>query len=297
MKSANTDSKVLTLQVDLAELVALLTLYHICKEIELVHQPIDKEIESILGTASKEIAPLLKDGGQRPGACILLYTQEPFLHEMSESVQINLGEPLHRVEHLVRYQDQLKELVGHFTPQIELRELRNLQALYNQAVKQTAVEPQNLDKYKIFMKQELKTVRLEAAARLRLSENQAQPPRKAVEQLISATAGSMAKCYLHGSAVLRSLLSNHILNYSSYIRLSVNMGSAGDDVSIKLGVALVYGSRGTPWHNALVVCPTGAYLEAYAKKKSDKIDAKQIAVHLSRQEYLLGGLKLAYLQE
>lgn len=296
MKSANTDEKVLAPYLDFAEFVAFLTLYHICKEIESIYMP---------------------------GARFLLYTQEPFLIEIDEVVQGAVGQPLHGQDLLDRYQHDLRELAGYFNPEIELRQIKNLKERYAQIPKQprlfgplTEKETNELTNIKTFMKQELLCQRFEDAARnhlfqalckkqypqligLTFKEFEATYRRSADKQqqkffstvsaqlqtkeLLSTTSLNVALCYLQGAAVLRTILAQEMNNYVSCIRLAVK---SADDISMKLGIAMIYGSRGTAWHNVPVVTADGFHLSALGKEMKNNV-----------REYALGTLRLMYIQQ
>ena len=134
-------------QIDLAELVGLLTLYHLCKEIESMY---------------------------KPGAQVLLYTEEPFIASISTIVQRNLHEPLYAEGHIEQYQVNSAELVSHFYPTIVMRRIAHLSELYDACFARLPVKSVDLEGYKMFMKQELKCVRFIEAAKAVLFRELAQ---------------------------------------------------------------------------------------------------------------------------
>ncbi len=288
MKSTNTEKKVLSLEVDLAELAGMLTLYHMCKEIALIYPP---------------------------GAEIMLYTDEPFLCDMSAIVERHLGETLYQKNELECYQRQIHKLVRFFYPIIQIGKIKNLQELYAKGKQEIPASRTDTDinDMKRFMAQELSFKRFVQAAQKVLFKELAIKacPQFAqlsfrefsdhcsadkslkklyadissqlhCKELLSATARNLAECYAHGATCLRTLLNEQVPGYASAIRLSVRQST---DIGIKLGINLILGSRGTPWHNVLVLSSNGASLE---NKENARGDFKV---------FTAGGLKLGYIQQ
>ena len=273
--------------MDLSELVGILTLYHLCKEIESAYAP---------------------------GAELLLYTHEPFLEHMSAIVEQNLGEPLYQKIELERYQMQLNALVGYFHPVVRICCIKNLQELYDrESCKLCASTAAEMNDIKRFMAQELSCKRFAQAAQNVLFRDlckkvcpqfahlsfkafsdacSADKSLKKLhadissqlhsKELLSATATALAECYVNGAARLRALLGELIPGYAAAIRLSVRPSS---DVGVKLGISVIFGSKGTPLHNVLMITPQGIFL---ANKEKAEGDFKV---------YMAGELKLGYVQK
>jgi hypothetical protein len=289
-RSTNTETKVLSLSIDLGELVGLLSLYHLCKEIEIVYPP---------------------------GAQVVLYTQEPFLYCMSALVQEKLGEPLYQDGAIKQYQRQLAHLVSYFAPVITIGTLEKMNELYKALLTQPVLPPIAIDDYRKFMKEELAYARLKEAARNKVLKTIIQDypqlqnittldelrhycslsthtklysqitSKLQINDLLGSTATALAHCIAHGATIVRILLSRYIPNYISAIRLSIR---PSQDLSNKFGIALIVGSRGTPWHNTLVVTAKGACLKPRKNMYKNNI----LQGHL--KEYILGSLSLAYIE-
>ena len=279
---------------DLSELISLLTLYHLCKEIENIYAP---------------------------GTQIRLFTQEPFLCHMSALVSRFHGVPLYYPGEIERYQSFMKELVKHFSPTICIEEIPDLQNLYNTHYSHLPTDPVDLAPYHCFMKKELTSSRFRqytqetfdcmfrklvltapqfaelaqyaqktyAEFRELASNNSTIPKRLflalhdqiSVKKAQSFVAYELAECYVNGAARLRLLYTEHIPAYSSCIRLSVRKSA---DTSIKLGIQLIFACKGTPWHAVLFLTPDMIELQC-----------KEEIKHAQLKEYPLGDLRLPYM--
>lgn len=269
MKSTNTELKVLRQHLDLAEVVGLLSLYHICKEICSIHEP---------------------------GAQVVLYTREPFLYHMNALVKKYLEVPLCTQENIENYQRHLKHIIRHFEPFIIIGEIENIRELYDTYYSKITTKSKDETGYKAFMESELNCSRFIEAAYETLfkkvlktlpqlqngllknittfkefTEYCSSDVKKheklysqvtsklGMRKLLSTVAQELGICAACGADNMRVLSSTHIPEYASYIRLSVH---PSQDVSVKLGINLVFGFRGTPWHNTLFLRANGASLIA-----------------------------------
>jgi pyoverdine/dityrosine biosynthesis protein Dit1 len=265
MKSTNCEAKVLKPELDAAELVGLLTLYHMAKEIAFINSA---------------------------GVQITLFTDEPFLYEMSQIAQRYTGIPLFESGQIELYQSNLKKLVRYFEPIIKVSDI-SAHDLNMQLYQAMALEEHNVP-ISSFMEEELDTqIHKEGLVEILLKEHdiahklelqnvsvenkesfntlarycsniprlkkvcenikKSLPTRKRLKE----TAQLLARCYLKGAAMLRQALSDNFPEYDAHVRLSIR---SSKDLNSKFGIQLVLGSTGTPWHNTLLVNGAGVRL-------------------------------------
>src|SRR5262249_52344231 len=102
-KSSNTESKVIRAQFDMADLIGLLTLYHITQEVKKIYEP---------------------------GIVITLYTREPFIYQMNKVVKDRLRLDLFNEADVERYQSDLKYAVSIFQPALQLGDIPDIRKIY-----------------------------------------------------------------------------------------------------------------------------------------------------------------------
>lgn len=295
MKSANDEKKVIKSHLDLAEFAGLLSLNHLCKEIGTIYEP---------------------------GAQLTFYTQEPFIDQMNNIVKDQIGIPLYSEEQEKDYQKQLKQLASHFKPTIKIGQIDGIKELYkNNYATLEITNLANVDHYKAFAKEELDCSKFLIAAQEKLFQQQkaelvqkyqlediktlALLKKKAAtdnvykkkynhivhslpaKKLLATTADKMADCIGKGIIRMRALKHDCIPDYDSYVHLGIRSSEDGD-VTKKVGINLVYGSQGTPWHKTLVLDQESASL------KSLKELTKNQNSPLHIQHYDIDGLKLGY---
>lgn len=284
-KANNTENKVLGINPDLADYVALLTLNHICSQIKTIYSP---------------------------GARIEIYTQEPFIHEMSSIAKEIGGLSFYAASHIAQYQDKITSLISLFNPQLKLSSIADIEHVYAQEKKQINLADthnQDLQNYRIFMQESLDGILYNNAIEKKLFEElqnnteardafinkfkkakKSEPFIQAVKEnksfeVISQLpfykdsagkelgirnrkkeiAEKLAICALTGAYTMRMVMKKNIANYDSKIRLSVH---ASDNINEKLGIHLIYGSKGTPWHNTLLVSQKSIRLLPLKKSKN-----------------------------
>jgi pyoverdine/dityrosine biosynthesis protein Dit1 len=251
-KSSNTKNKVIAPKVDFAEYVGLHTLNYMCQEISSAYHP---------------------------GAQLELYTREVHMDALNDITQQALGVPLVAPEDMQRYAATIAALMRNF-PHIKLSAIRNAEELYNALQKEMAgqrqqVEVAEVQGMKTFFKHELDCEAFAAAKKLSRSQ-------------VDKVCQSLALAYCQGTRVMRAVLQNNIHDYNSCVRLSVRPSPDGN-VSSKLGIHLVYGSRGTPSHNLIAIDRNGV-LSLQSKKDVAKKQYEQCA-------YAVDNLQLAYMQQ
>lgn len=117
---------------------------------------------------------------------------------------------------------------------------------------------------------------------------------KQIQQAILTKKNSLKKEKVHksvedlstGSMKFGTFVTQEFPNYNHYIRLSVHPHK---DVHKKLGISLIHGDKGTPWHNAMVL-KNGRWEFLDKKlKTSPQIEASKI------QKHDLKGISLFYI--
>ncbi len=209
-KSTNKEHKVLSGDVDLGELVGLITLNHICREIGTIYPP----------GARISIIP--------DGAAYL----DVLGIDLREYEQYQCG-----LTHLV-------ETCFRETISLELAMVPNI--------------------LKIIDKLEEPKVDAETEADM-TSFFGTEFPKKSKDEIVKITH-AVAVCSAKFSKGIAMLLKGQ-----DYVRLSVHPHSKIDE---KCGISLAYKARGTPWHNAPVLC-NGFTLETGAKGTT-KINLKKV---------------------
>ena len=295
-KSAKNETKVIGSQVDLAELLGLLTLNHICQEINSVYEP---------------------------GTQLTIFTREPFIYQMNNILEQALEQPLFDEDQIEEYQRQLKQLVNHFDPTIKVGEIKNVRHIYESKYAQFDVNAEDLSGYRAFMKEELNCSKFIEAAQEKLFSPQHEKLKGKFPQLeniktfkevkekfssykkmlkniesslpkrnlLGKISDDLAECAAKGALRMRALLNDNISDYGSYVRLSIHASEDGD-VSRKLGIALIYGSVGTPWHKTLVVSNDKARLQALSELKNKNGDLQgQI------KQFVIESLNLGYVYQ
>jgi len=258
-KSSNTQIKVIQSKLDMAELTGLLTLYHVAQEVKKIYTP---------------------------GLVITLYTREPFIYQMNAVAKDKLGIDLFADSDIEQYQADLKQLIGLFHPVIRLGEIPNIRQLYEAEYAQLPVEVEDISGYRIFMAQELENEKItDAAGNVLFSAKKADMKNTSnyatyidlknavgkginknkfgaikgtlgIKKYIDDLSESLAVVASKGALRMRALMNKAIADYSSYVRFSIHASDDGD-VSSKLGISLLHGFKGSPWHGTLGVLATG----------------------------------------
>lgn len=198
-KSLNIERRVLSHNADMGELVAILTLNHICCEIGLIYLP--GAVINIFsdGAAFKSLFPI----------------SDVEYHTYQSAVCKIIAPFSDRLKFITPSENEYKT----FLTQIYLLPL-----------------PTSKDKIKymtIFAREEMKCVSYVL--------RQESPP------LTPTVLGYLLEL---NSVRYQLFLKTTVPGYEDMIRLSVH---PHEDISQKLGISLIYGSRGTPWHNTLVM--------------------------------------------
>ncbi len=277
VKSCNEDTKIIQAgTLDFAEYIGLFTLEHMCQQIKSIYQP---------------------------GAKVTIYTREVQTDYANMIIQQKLGTNLFPEPERCAYQYGLATLVACCFPSLEIGGIENIEECYAQAYHTftragkalTEQDQRSIAAYATFWSNEFDCDRFKGAAFKKLGfisstkkQRQAQQ-NTAINKLLKETAQDVAQCLLIGGKVMRTVLERHVPHYGSFIRLSVRAPDDGN-ISNKLGISLVYGSSGTPWHGALVI--SGIRVRLMSIKE---INRQQECGHMYRQENIqIAGVPLVY---
>ena len=302
-KSCNDETKVLQSKtIDMAECAGLLTLYHMCKEVDSVYQP---------------------------GMTVGLWSREAHIYSLNKIAEQYLSIPLFDENNIEQYQKDLGTLVKDFHPTLKTINIENTRTIFDAQYAQLDVEPAyNIKDYAAFMKEELNQEHIWNAIRSKVyikdHERLSKLPRLSfikdysswyaiqdavvagkistkqlsylmgqlpVKDTMSQLAYELADAVSRGSSRNRALLHDSIPNYASHIRLSVSPSEDGS-VASKLGISLVYGSTGTTWHNILALTRGG--IELMHRKRFVDHDGEFHSKGRCK-EYSLANLKLLYM--
>jgi pyoverdine/dityrosine biosynthesis protein Dit1 len=249
-KSSNVDVKVLASSFDLADYMGLCTLNYITQSIRHIYSP---------------------------GAKITIVSSEPHLLEINKKVEEKLKVPMIFPESIEKYQSALKKCLKHF-PDLALG--KDLTQAYGK-MKDT---PQNfeqeegelLQKIAIFFQEELKTDHIKKA--FMKQENLVELSNGAFFKKLKPLSQTIAEVYLKGVKEFRTLLCKE--TSENTIRFSIH----GD--KNKIGINLIYGSKGAPWHNLVRVHKDG--IELLSKKKaSEKGEIQVLKMDDMEMQYIL----------
>lgn len=254
----------------MGDFVALLTQAHVSKEITRVHAP---------------------------GSSLAIFW-EPFIHKMNKVCQQRLGSPLFSAERIAHYQGILQKMTTALAPHFRQPELcpQQINALFESTYEKIdiKIDQEKVKHYQTFMKGELETPEWMARAEEMLfikerAELEKKYPAlvgktfKEIQNMsfykrIKATLG--ARNHLHriadelgeiafvGGNQMARLMENEIPHYAQQIRQTVRADVSS--VEKKLGIPMIFGSKGTPWHKMLVVKNNGVELAADKSSKAEK---------------------------
>jgi len=262
VKSCN-PGKVLAPALDFAEYVGLFTLDYMCRQIQSVYPP---------------------------GAEMLIFSREEQTRSANVITQRALGLDVFPEEQRAFYQHQLRQLVhtAGFTS-LKIGDFDAIDRLYEteeQREKELGKEPdpRELRGLQTFWRSDLDWDDFVNAAKTR-------EPRS-YRRYLNNVADEVARCLLIGSMATRKVVQKCVVDYPSYIRLSVRADEDGD-VSSKLGINLVYGSSGSPSHTVLVIDQSQ---KACLLSRSE-IDKQEERGHIYVKKICkVGDLNLAYMQ-
>lgn len=238
----------------MGDFVGLLTRNHISHEIARVH---------------------------KPGSFVIIYW-EPFVLELSKAYEELGVSALSRVR-IIAYQRALKNLVCLFEPFIQTSTLGfdDLNELYARKYAQIPVEmdPELLHHYETFFREDLESCRdlvrrkLFAQRREELEkcfsiikgasfdEVQKLPIFKKIQEMLQVRS-QLETCAKHlailayqGGRRMALLMENEVDGFHQQIRESCIPNFAS--VQKKIYTQIIYGAKGTPWHNVLVTVSLG----------------------------------------
>ncbi len=274
-KSCNEDTKVIHAgMLDFAEYVGLFTLEYLCQQIRLIYQP---------------------------GAKVTIYTDEVQTDYINMITQQKLGIDLFPEPERCAYQHYLATLVSRF-PSLEIGTIKNIEECYapvhyiftRTEQVQTEQDLRSLEVYNAFWFHEFDCSRFKEAAFNKLGfisskEHEKAQQMIAINKLLRETAHEVAQGFLIGEKVMQKVFKICMPDYGSFIRLDFHAPDDGN-ISSKLGISLVYGSPGTPWHGVIVVDRRRIRLMSIKD-----IHKKQERGHMYLQKsFEIAGIKLAY---
>lgn len=216
VKSCN-PNKVLSRNLDMADLFALTTLDHMCREIETVYAP---------------------------GARIILYPHESYMTTINNLIRDVIGVEPYSQRNIDLYQASLHGLIAeHFHEHISIADaIADPLPRYLAQEIGTAMLPTE-----IFWKCELEP--------LWMAHKPDALGKKKWENELKSFAHTIAGCYEQQRDQLRRTLIEHYPT-DQYIRLSIRAPEDGNIVN-KLGIHLIQGKNGTPWQEALGIDTEG----------------------------------------
>lgn len=208
-KSTNIEKKVISAHVDMGELTGLLTLNHMCQEIEKIYSP---------------------------GAVLSIYTDGAAYTKPLDVTH----------EAFEDYQRELAQLLQHFHEHIKL--VRIHPDLESQP--EPTIDEETKKDMAAFMEGELDSTRwnLSKSARKR-------------------RAKELAEIFAKNSARFGQAVREH-LESTDYIRLSIH---PHEDISAKLTVPCIMGSKGTPWHGSPYIDRESGQIKLGKKKDLAKL--------------------------
>lgn len=279
----------------LSDFVALLTQNHICNEIGKVYQP----------------------------GCQIAIFWEPQLHQMNKICKEKLGIEIFPAARVESYQRTLQKMIDVLSPNFVKGAIRNgsiddvYQEKYASIEVQTSKELEH--HYKIFIREDLDTDDVTKAAEKTMFEQKKEvlskklpkmkglsfeavqadeplyrkiKPNLSAKKYIDEVSQEIGVTALRGSKRTAALMKNEIENFDQKIRLSVRPDA--NSVADKVGIPLIVGSEGTPWHNVLVVGKDSIRLAKYkdcCKKNGDLKSDYEVKCHV------VGDCELSYLYE
>ncbi len=273
----------------LGDLVALLTQNHISHEIGKLH---------------------------KSGSYVNIYW-EPLVYDLNQMCEDELGYPQFPKERIVSYQNTLKNMIRYLAPGVKIGKLDtgNIDEIYQQkyATLPVLFDDNVIHDYKVFMKEDLTTdawlyraesklfnqkrAQLEANRKFQVMRGKSfDEIRKdrviykklqsllGAKQYINNTAYKLAVTVLMGNKRMAALMENEIFDYQKQIRQSVRADYKS--TRNKLGIPMIYGSNGTPWHKVLVVDSNSVRLSSY-KDVTDEVQYPYVqAYHIDNHELL-----------
>ena len=279
VKSCNEETKVFKAgTLDFAEYVGLFTLNYMCTQIQ-------------------EIYP--------PGAQVTIYTREAQTDYANIISRRNLGCELFPEAERQEYQRSLATIVSTCFPCLSIGNSNGTDDCFTEhhhrftesGYTLTAQDKQSLEAYTFFWTNELDCSRFREATFNHLGfkttqkKQEANKQKNAVNAALKKTAQEVAQCLLMGGKVMRTVLETIVPDYQSCIRLSVRAPENGD-ISSKLGIALVYGSQGTPWHSIAVTEYPGMAIRLMSQKDMDKQRERDSI--FEQKQFNVNGIPLVY---
>jgi pyoverdine/dityrosine biosynthesis protein Dit1 len=262
-KSTNTDLKVLSEKVDMGEFIGFLTLNHICQQIQTLY---------------------------KPGAKVLIYSDG-----LAYTSLLDISESTYK-----SYQKDLNTLSAFFNEYISIHYPQDLdlnlkeKAPFDQETFQDIThfmeEELNCTKWKEIFDIKAKELLPDMAEKLKnkMTRKKAQLAlNKKRNELIKDKSRALALEASQLSYVFGQAVKNDLKNVP-YIRLSIH---PHQNISEKLTIPVIYGSRGTPWHLTPLLYKDGVQLQ---KKKEIEKYFKYKKINFTTNYYQTYSLKLAY---
>ncbi|MCA9769912.1 L-tyrosine/L-tryptophan isonitrile synthase family protein [Candidatus Dependentiae bacterium] len=293
-RSSNIERKILGIEPDFGEFIALKTLNNIGEQINKVY---------------------------KPGAHVVTFPYDFFLSDMDETCKKLTGKPLFKVGSVEKYQEKMRQLIALFD-HVSIFHMDNPQELYTKEYQGIPVQPlPHIRDYITFIDGEIKQERIKNNIIAQLLEEKKECIERFFQNKETATqqkyntlikgktykeiqhnnlayrffntyilsqlgvknrtkelAQQLAQDISDGSQRVRKFMEKEIPNYKTeYIRASIH-GSKE-----KLGLQATLNVRGTPWHKTPVV-----------NKESVTLTDRYLVKKFPVKQYKYGGFLLNY---
>ncbi len=262
----------------LGDLVALLTQNHISHEIKKIYAP---------------------------GSSSAIYW-EPFLVDVNETIQKDLGHPFYTRERIASYQKTLHDMVTYLNPYVTIGTIPSgtLDEVYHKKYREfpimldmdNAETKDTIANYTTFWKEQLDDTALKQKMTIDLLAKGEQ--KKKIPEIINIrikdAAKQVAETAYVGSKREAIMLEKEIPEFDNMIRQSVRPDMFS--VAKKIGTPMIYHSyqsSGTPWHNVLVVKPVSRFHSGSVELKHYKEVEKKLEDY-PLKGYTIDGHELNY---
>lgn len=288
-KSTNREFKCIGPRADMAEYLALMTLQHLADQVQCLYEPsIHITIISdglAYQTVIDETLPTILDYHEDIKKLLMYF---PNLSFVGWEIHESIGSPQELI-------DKVSQIDVVLTRESEETK-KDLKTFVGKEFETTHWK----NHYKKIAEEECQNLVFKISEKItnpkRIEEHQQKAKTSKINEVrnrlikdeIEKTTDSLSV----GSIKFGTFVRENYPNYTNYIRLSVHPHA---DVGEKLGLALVRGQRGTPWHNAIKMVRKGdhfsfSYLDDKKSKKLPEIDP------LNVRTYSLGDMELSYLK-